>query len=131
MNLLLFLEAVFDGIFDNGLEHQLGDHTGETVLPDIDLVLQSVAVAAFLNVQVIADVGHVLVQMHVLPGGVDAVAQNLGQLDDQAVGPGRVKDHQVADDFQGVVEEMGIDLGGELADLGLVFQAQQLGVAAV
>ena len=111
---LAALEAVEDGIFDDGLQEKLRALHAEdlvAVVFDVHVHGQLVAEAVLLDHEVVVDIFELLADRHEIPGLRDRVAEKGGQrLRDigDRLRPGRQR--VAADGVQRIVEEMRVDL---------------------
>ena len=130
----LLLDAVVDGVLHQRLQDQLVHPQRKQLLRHVDFVVQLVLVAHLLDVEVAAHVIHLVREGDDLPAPAQADAEQAGQRAHQPHDlVGLVLLRHPADGIQGVVEEVGLDLGLQGADLGLtlllllpVHQVQQV-----
>ena len=109
---------MIEGVLHQGLQGDLGDPVGIKFRGDIYLIVQDILVADLLDLQIAAGMAQLFLDGNVVLSFIKAGPEETGQGSDQAddlVFLFRFR--QPDDGVQGIVEEMGIDLGLEQLQL--------------
>ena len=107
---------ILDGIFQQGLEQQLGNGKIHGPGVNIALEIQTAAEAVLLDLHIAFQILQVFTKLSLPPPAADAVAQERRQGHDHLHRRRGVQAHHELDVFQGVEQEMGIELGFQLLE---------------
>lgn len=125
----LFLKAVLDAVFQQGLKQKFGDDERPAILCDLHLVGEICPEPGGLDHEIILQILEVLFHGHIVLGVVDAVPQDADKPPDQLLGALRVVRDEIPDVVQGVIDKVGVDLGLEVLHLHPAVHLHQIHIA--
>ncbi len=125
-------DAVFDGVFDEGLEEQGRDGAGSGRGVDGDGGAEAVSEADGFEGEIVGDGGEFGLEGDGVGVVVaEAMAEDVREAGEHVLGAGGVEVDEGADGVEGVEQEVGVELGFEGAELGFAEGELELGFAVL